>query len=328
MDKKHFLLKIAPRAEEKDILTSFLKQYYAEASFIPPEVLLQRRLHEEAAIIRWLSLRRKGRVNLAVPRRGEKLKLMKLLERNAYMMLKQERGEEKAKALLQLKAYLSLKEKPLRIEAFDISNIHGRYPTGSVVVFKEGKREKSEYRRFGIKRVEGIDDFAMLSEVVDRRYLRIIKEKGTFPHLILVDGGKGQVSSCLKVLKSLGLDDLPLIGLAKELEEVYIPGKSLPLNIPQNSAGLKLLQEIRDEAHRFAHTFHIQSRDKKLTVSSLDEIPGIGRETRKVVLNYFRSVDQIRNKNWRELRKVPGIGEKRARKILAHLSGKIDGSPC
>ncbi|MBA7697260.1 UvrABC system protein C [subsurface metagenome] len=289
---------------------------------------MQRRLHEEAAIIRWLSLRRGGRVNLVVPRRGEKLKLMKLLERNAYMMLKQERGEEKAKALLQLKAYLSLEEKPLRIEGFDISNIHGRYPTGSVVVFEEGKREKSEYRRFKIKKVEGIDDFAMLSEVVDRRYRRIIKEKGNLPHLILVDGGKGQVSSCLRVLKSLGLDDLPLIGLAKELEEVYLPGKSLPLDIPQNSAALKLLQEIRDEAHRFAHTFHIQSRKKRLKASSLDEIPGIGRETRKLLLTYFKSVNQIRNKSWRKLAEIPGIGEKRARKILDYLSSKIDSPSC
>ncbi len=328
MDKKHFLLKIAPRSMEKDILTSFLKQYYAEASFISPQVVLQRQTHEQVAIRRWLSLRRGGRVNLVVPRRGEKLKLMKLLERNAYMMLKQERGKEKAKALLQLKAYLSLKEKPLRIEGFDISNIHGRYPTGSVVVFEEGKRKKSEYRRFKIKRVEGIDDFAMLSEVVDRRYRRIIKEKGTFPHLILVDGGKGQVSSCLKVLRSLGLDDLPLIGLAKELEEVYLPGKSLPLNISQNSAALKLLQEIRDEAHRFAHTFHIQSREKGLRVSSLDEIPGIGRETRKLLLTHLKSVDQIRNKSWRKLAEIPGIGEKRARKILDYLSSKIDSPPC
>jgi len=328
IDKKHFLLKIAPRSMEKDILTSFLKQYYAEVSFIPPEVLLQRCLHEQAAIIRWLSLRRGGRVNLAVPRRGEKLKLMKLLEKNAYMMLKQEKGEEKAKALLQLKAYLSLKEKPLRIEGFDISNIHGRYPTGSVVVFEEGKREKSEYRRFKIKKVEGIDDFAMLSEVVDRRYRRIIKEKGTLPHLILVDGGKGQVSSCLRVLKNLGLDDLPLIGLAKELEEVYLPGKSLPLDIPQNSAALKLLQEIRDEAHRFAHTFHIQSREKGLKASSLDEIPGIGRETRKLLLTHLKSVDQIRNKSWRKLTEIPGIGEKRARKILDYLSSKIDSPSC
>ncbi len=328
MDKKHFLLKIAPRAGEKDILISFLKQYYAEASFIPPEILLQRPLHEEAAIIRWLSLRRKGRVNLAVPRRGEKLKFMKLVERNAYMMLKQERGEEKAKALLQLKAYLSLKEKPLRIEGFDISNIHGRHPTGSVVVFEEGKRKKSGYRRFKIKRVEGIDDCAMLSEVVDRRCRRIIKEKGTFPHLILVDGGKGQVSSCLKVLKSLGLNDLPLIGLAKELEEVYVSGKSLPLNIPQNSAALKLLQEIRDEAHRFAHTFHIQSREKRLKASSLDEIPGIGRETRKLLLTHFKSVDQIKNKSWKKLAEIPGIGEKKARKILDYLSSKIDSPSC
>jgi len=197
-----------------------------------------------------------------------------------------------------------------------------------VVVFEEGKREKSEYRRFKIKKVEGIDDFAMLSEVVDRRYRRIIKEKGNLPHLILVDGGKGQVSSCLKVLRSLGLDDLPLIGLAKELEEVYLPGKSLPLDIPQNSAALKLLQEIRDEAHRFAHTFHIQSREKGLKASSLDEIPGIGRETRKLLLTHLKSVDQIRNKSWRKLTEIPGIGEKRARKILDYLSSKIDSPPC
>ncbi len=139
-----------------------------------------------------------------------------------------------------------------------------------------------------------------------------------------MDGGKGQVSSCLKVLKSLGLDDLPLIGLAKELEEVYVPGKSLPLNIPQNSAALKLLQEIRDEAHRFAHTFHIQSREKRLRASSLDEIPGIGRETRKLLLTHFKSVEQIKNKSWKKLAEIPGIGEKKARKILDYLLSKID----
>ena len=320
IDKKHFLLKTAPRSTEKDILTSFLKQYYAEAAFIPPEVVLQREVHERVAMGKWLSLRRGGRVNLVVPRRAEKLKLMKLVEKNAYMILKQERDVQTAKALLQLKAYLNLKRKPLRIEGFDISTIHGRYPTGSVVVFEGGKPKKSEYRRFKIKRVEGIDDFAMLSEVVDRRYRRIIKEKGSLPHLILVDGGKGQVSSCLKVLRGLDLDDLPLVGLAKELEEVYLPGKSLPLNIAQRSAALRLLQEIRDEAHRFAHTYHIQSRGKKLKASSLDEIPGVGREIRKLLLTRFRSVDQIRKKSWRELAEIPGIGEKRARKVLDYVS--------
>jgi len=324
IDKKHFLLKVAPRSIEKDILTSFLKQYYAEVSFVPPEVLLQGETHERMAITRWLSVRRGSRVNLVIPKRGKKFRLMKLLEKNAYMLLKQERHGETGKALLQLRSYMNLKRKPSRIEGFDVSNIHGRYPTGSVVVFEEGKPAKSEYRRFGVKKVKGIDDFAMLSEVIDRRYRRMLKEKGTLPHLILVDGGKGQVSSCLKVLDDLNLEDLPVVGLAKELEEVYVPGRSLPLNIPPNSAGLKLLQEIRDEAHRFAHTYHIKSRGKRLRASSLDEIPGVGRKTKELLLTHHKSVDKIRNKSGSELREIPGIGEKRARKILDYLSSNLD----
>ncbi len=324
IDKRHFLLKVAPGSMEKDILTSFVKQYYAEVSFVPPQVLLQGETHERMAITRWLSVRRGGRVNLVIPKRGRKFRLMKLLEKNAHMLLKQERRGETGKALLQLKAYMNLKRKPSRIEGFDVSNIHGRYPTGSVVVFEEGKPAKSEYRRFRIKGVKGIDDFAMLSEVIDRRYRRIVREKGTLPHLVLVDGGKGQVSSCLKMLGDLNLDDLPVAGLAKELEEVYVPGRSSPLNMSPNSAALKLLQEIRDEAHRFARSYHIKSRGRRIRASSLDEIPGVGRKTKELLLTYHKSVDQIRNKSWSELREIPGIGEKRARKILDYLSGNLD----
>ncbi len=317
--KKHFLLKTGEEDEGKDILAFFLKQYYAKVSFIPREVLLQYEITDQAAINRWLSERRRGKVKLNVPQRGKKVKLMQLVAKNARLILQQEKSKEKDEALLQLKNYLGLKKRPSLIEGFDISNIKGKEATGSVVVFREGKAEKSGYRRFKIKTVKGIDDFAMLSEVVKRRYQRLLRESHPLPHLILIDGGKGQLSSSLKTLKELGLGYVSLIGLAKEFEEVYLPSRSLPLDIPHDSDALRLLQEIRDEAHRFAHSYHRKIRQRKMSHSSLDDIPGVGGKTKKALLTHFSSVSLIKNKSLEELKQIPGIGEKTARRILECL---------
>ncbi len=316
---KHFLLKIGQEDKGKDILTFFVKQYYGKVSFVPPEVLLQYEITDQAAIKRWFSERREGKIKLDVPQRGKKVKLMQLVVKNARLILQQEKGREKNEALLQLKNYLELKEKPSLIEGFDISNIKGKEATGSVVVFREGKAEKSSYRRFKIKTVKGINDFAMLSEVVKRRYQRLLKESYPLPHLILIDGGKGQLSSCLKTLKELGLGHVSLIGLAKEFEEVYLPSGPLPLDIPHDSVALRLLQEIRDEAHRFACAYHRKIRQRKTSHSFLDDIPGVGEKTKKALLTHFRSVSLIKNKNLEELKQIPGIGEKTARSILECL---------
>jgi excinuclease ABC subunit C len=317
--KKHFLLKIGQEDEGKDILTFFIKQYYAKVSFVPPEVLLQYEITDQVAINRWLSERRGGKIKLDVPQRGKKVKLMRLVIKNARLILQQEKGREKNEALLQLKNYLDLKEKPSIIEGFDVSNIKGKEATGSVVVFREGKAEPSSYRRFKIKTVKGINDFAMLSEVVKRRYQRLLKESHSLPGLILIDGGKGQLSSCLKMLKQLGLGYISLVGLAKEFEEVYLPSRSLPLDIPHDSAALRLLQEIRDEAHRFAYSYHRKVRQRKMSHSSLDYVPGVGEKTKKTLLTHFSSVSLIKNKSLEELRQIPGIGEKTARRILECL---------
>jgi len=345
VDRKHFLLDIRKEDHKEEIIAFFLKQYYARISFIPPEIILPDKISELTssssplphgerikvqgkrrflsselrAIERWLSQKQGRKVKLEIPARGKKLKLMRLIEKNAYLILKQERRGDKEEVLDQLKEYLGLKEKPLLIEGFDVSNIRGREATGAVVVFEKGKPKKSEYRRFKIKTVGKIDDFAMLSEVIHRRYCRALKEKRALPQLILVDGGKGQVSSCIKVMRELNLSYISVIGLAKEFEEVYLPHSSLPLDVPQDSAALKLLQEIRDEAHRFAHSYHIKKRRERIKSSSLDVIPGIGEKTKRLLLTHFKSVELIKGKNPEVLQRIPGVGEKKAQKILKYL---------
>ena len=321
IDKKHFFFIMGKEVKEEEMLSFFIEQHYAKTSFIPQEILIQSELTNLISITEWFLQKRGKKVKLKVPKRGEKAKLMELAKRNSLLILEQERERNKERALSELKQYLNLKEEPLRMEGFDISNIQGKVATGSVVVFREGRAEKDEYRRFEIKTVKGVDDFAMLSEVISRRYRRLIKEKLPLPQLILVDGGKGQVSSCVKVLKELNLQHIPLIGLAKGLEQVYLPYQSLPLNIPEDSAALKLLQEIRDEAHRFAQSYHIRRRRKRIKDSFLDGIPGIGEKTKKLLLTHFKSISQIKDVD--EVKKIPGIGEKTARKILDYINENV-----
>lgn len=322
VDKNHFLLNIDPGDKNAEIFTSFIKQYYARSSFVPSQILLPEKVEDEDEIISWLSQKGGKKVIFAFPRRGDKARLLKLASENAKMILQQSKVAEESKALSQLKDYLGLPCPPRRIEGLDISTTGGVEATGSVVVFQEGRPKKSEYRRFKIKTIKGIDDFAMLGEVIKRRYERVLEEKEEFPNLILVDGGKGQVGVCSRILKELGLGYIPLVGLAKEFEQVYTPGQSLPLEIPSDSEGLKLLQWVRDEAHRFASSYHRKSREKTLKKSQLEEIPSVGEYTKKLLLSNFGSLKEIKKADIEQLKAIPGIGEKRAKIIKEWLKKK------
>lgn len=213
-----------------------------------------------------------------------------------------------------LKRDLHLKKPPVKIECFDISNIQGADTVASMVVFVNGKPKKSLYRKFIIKSVSGPDDFASMEEVIERRYSRLVKENQPFPDLIMVDGGKGQLSSAVKILKNLGVKNQEIIGLAKRLEEVYLPGISDPQSIPKTSSSLKLLQHVRDEAHRFAITFHRQRRSKRTLTSELLEIKGVGKKIAEKLLTHFNSIDEIRKADINELAEV--IGKAKAQLVF------------
>ena len=306
-----------------EILSGFMKQFYLESDFLPQEILLQEKPEGCDSLAEWLSEKRGKKVTITAPQRGEKAKLVRLSLQNAELLLaenirKRERRRELVPEMIQqLQADLNLEVPPRRIEAFDISNIQGSNPVGSMVCFVDGVAKKSEYRKFKIKTVKGIDDFAMIREVVLRRYSRLKSEKATFPDLILIDGGKGQLSMAVSALQELGLSYISVIGLAKRLEEVYVPGSSDPQNIPKSSPGLFLLRRIRDEAHRFAVTFHRLRRKKAATESIFDRIPGIGPARRKNLLTKFENVKTIADASTEKIAAEIGVGEKLAEEIIA-----------
>lgn len=306
-----------------EILSGFMKQFYLESDFLPQEILLQEKPEGCDSLAEWLSEKRGKKVTITAPQRGEKTKLVRLSLQNAELLLaenirKRERRRELVPEMIQqLQADLNLEIPPRRIEAFDISNIQGRNPVGSMVCFVDGVAKKSEYRKFKIKTVKGIDDFAMIREVVLRRYSRLKSEKATFPDLILIDGGKGQLSMAVSALQELGLSYISVIGLAKRLEEVYVPGSSDPQNIPKSSPGLFLLRRIRDEAHRFAVTFHRLRRKKAATESIFDGISGIGPARRKNLLTKFENVKTIADASVEKVAEEVGVGEKLAEEIIS-----------
>ena len=306
-----------------EILSGFMKQFYLESDFLPQEILLQEKPEGCDSLAEWLSEKRGKKVTITAPQRGEKAKLVRLSLQNAELLLaenirKRERRRELVPEMIQqLQADLNLEVPPRRIEAFDISNIQGSNPVGSMVCFVDGVAKKSEYRKFKIKTVKGIDDFAMIREVVLRRYSRLKSEKATFPDLILIDGGKGQLSMAVSALQELGLSYISVIGLAKRLEEVYVPGSSDPQNIPKSSPGLFLLRRIRDEAHRFAVTFHRLRRKKAATESIFDGISGIGPARRKNLLTKFENVKTIADASVEKVAEEVGVGEKLAEEIIS-----------
>ncbi|HYH92292.1 MAG TPA: excinuclease ABC subunit UvrC, partial [Candidatus Saccharimonadales bacterium] len=314
-----YLLEAMREAGDEEVLTSFLEQYYARATSIPREVYVPAAMTDTAVLEAFLAERRGGPVHLRVPQRGDKRELLELARRNATDTLAREHARWLADqgktlaALEELAEALGLPAAPLRIECYDISNFQGSESVGSMVVFEDGKPRSGEYRRFRIRTVEGPNDFASHQEVLRRRF-RTVKagEEGNeeerrwaMPDLVIVDGGKGQVSAAKSVLDELGLHDLPLAGLAKEREELFLPDRVAPIVLPATSSALYLVQRLRDEAHRFAITYHRTLRDRRTVRSAFDDLPGVGPKRKRELLKVFGSIKRVRDAPVEQIAAVP-----------------------
>ena len=330
--RQHFYLDGVEGETLDRVLSHLLLRYYMHADFIPNEIYLPIPLEDGANIEQWLSNRLESKVNLRFSERGEKAKLMKMAYQNAKLLLEElklQKMKEKdfiPHAVKALQRDLRLNTPPKRIEAFDISNIHGTDATASLVTFVNGQPYKSDYRHFKIRTKTTPDDFAMMAEAIERRYTRQLKEQHPLPDLILVDGGKGQLSAATGVLAKLKLQDQPIIALAKRLDEVFVPGVSDAQNIPKTSSGLKLLQQIRDEAHRFAIEYHRKLRGKRSVYSELNEIEGIGDKRKKRLIRHFGSLKNLKSASLDDIKQVKGIPEKLAEKIWQHFHSKKEQS--
>ncbi|MDS1030621.1 excinuclease ABC subunit UvrC [Bacillota bacterium LX-D] len=338
--REHFMLNGTDGMSRTEVMTAFLKQYYSSAPEIPKEIILQEEVEDEELIATWLSDQRGQKVYLKVPKRGEKLKLVEMVAKNALMSLEEEELTRRRKdmmtkeAVLELQKELYLAKPPFRIECYDISNTQGTNSVGSMVVFENGEPKNSDYRRFQIKTVEGPNDFASMQEVLTRRFKRALaeieagEEQGKFsrlPDLIIIDGGKGQLGAAREVMKNLGVSDIPTFGLAKEEELLFSEGRPEPIFLPRNSSALYLVQRIRDEAHRFAISYHRQLRSKRAYQSILNEIPGIGAKRKKALLKYFGSIKKIKEATLEELAQVEGMNYQAAEAVLEYL-GKQERS--
>ena len=325
---QHFYLSNVEGKTEAEILEHFLGRYYLDSEDIPKEVFLPAEVETSDAIAEWLSEKAGEKVNLIVPKIGEKAKLVAMCKTNAQFLLDELKIQKMKSAVTgdfiphsvkALQRDLRLSKLPRRIECFDISNIQGSDAVASMVTFVDARPVKNDYRRFKIRTVAGPDDFASMKEVFERRYKRLLEEGGTLPDLIVVDGGKGQLSSAVEILEKLGLRqpseirnpkseilNLPAIGLAKRLEEVFIPGVSEAQSIPKTSSGLRLLQRIRDEAHRFAISYHRTVRAKRTLQTELDLIKGIGKIRAKELLEAFGSVQGVKFATEEQLAEIVG----------------------
>jgi excinuclease ABC subunit C len=330
---------------------------------MPREVLVPELPPDPDTVTQWLSGRRGGPVSLRVPRRGDKKALLETVARNAAGTLalhKTRRASDlttRSKALNEIQDALGLDDAPLRIECYDVSNLQGTHVVASMVVFEDGLARKSEYRRFAIKGYDGTDDISAIHEVITRRFRRYLAEREKTgeldtlgdpealedqdpssertvvdgpkkfaypPNLVVVDGGPLQAAAAARALAELGIDDVAVCGLAKRLEEVWLPGEEYPVILPRSSEGLYLLQRVRDEAHRFAIAYHRQKRGKAATASALDDVPGLGPARRAALLKHFGSVRKLRAASVAEIAAVPGIGPRVAATIAAALSSSAD----
>lgn len=326
--KFHRFLKNIEGLDESVLLQSFVEDYYTGqyTAAIPDEVYISSELEDDEALVQYLYQEKGKKVPVHVPQIGEKAQLIKMAQANAKHHLN-ERTLEKEKAerdriphaVKELKEHLHLQRLPRRIECFDNSNLQGSDPVASMVCFVDAKPRKSEYKRFNIKTVVGPDDFASMKEILTRRYSKVMKDGLQIPDLIIVDGGKGQLSSSVEALKEIGFyGECEIVGLAKRLEEVFIPGRSESIMIPKKSTALKLIQQARDEAHRFAITFHRQKRSKRTLVTELTEIAGVGGKTSQALLKEFGSVKKIKKTSREEIQKL--IGDKLGEKVYNHFS--------
>lgn len=305
-----------------EVLSAFIRQFYAKSVEPPREMLLSTAIVESDLVQAWLAQRRGGRVELTVPQRGRKRELVAMAEENAALALQTHllsRSSRRQVVMEDLRRALGLPDLPNRIEGFDISNIQGTEAVGSMVVWEAGDMKKDDYKRFRIRTVPGADDYAMMGEVLRRRYGTALEEGTVLPDLVLLDGGRGQLNVGLKVLEEFGLDFLPAVALAKREEEVYHPESLHPLVLDPASPALQTLQKIRDEAHRFAITYHKKLRQKRTLTSVLDQIPGIGPTLRTNLLRHLGSARKVREASVAELAAVPKITPKLAQRIYDFL---------
>jgi len=315
--------------DDSKLMETILTRFYLESDFIPKEISVATKPNNLEQLIDWLKNKRNGSINLKVPERGEKAKELRLAYQNAKLLLgewlinRKKRRELIPKMVNQLQEDLQLKVPPRRIEAFDISHLGGTNTVAAMVCFIDGKSKKTEYRKFKLKTVKGIDDFASMREIVYRRYKRVKKEGTGLPDLILIDGGKGQLSMAVSALRELGLDYLPIIGLAKKLEEVFVPGNSDPQSIHKQSSGLILLRRIRDEAHRFAINFQRQKRKDSISKSVFHDIPGMGDKRVNLLLKTYKNMKIIAALKPNEIHESLGISTKISKKIISTAKNKI-----
>jgi len=323
--KDSFVLEGVAKHEPSEVMQTFIQQYYEKALTAPQEVLVNIYPDECDVLKEWLSELRGTRVAISKPAKEERLQLMKMAERNASLQIKEillkksQKEDYTPKSLIRLQTDLMLANLPRRIEAFDISNIRGKFAVGSLVTFVDAKAKKSDYRRFKIKTVEGIDDFSMMAEVIKRRYSRQVRESNDLPDLILIDGGKGQLSAGKQALFGLNLDRLPVAGIAKRLDEIFVPDRNDPILLRKDSPSLILLQKIRDEAHRFAITYHRKLRGKGEIGSELDRIVGLGAARKKEMWAKFKTISAMKSASVADYCEIKGVGPKLAQKIWDQL---------
>jgi excinuclease ABC subunit C len=330
---------VVDRVEDLDrpgLVASFVREVYMQRQDVPPKILVPEIPSDADVLETWLASRRGGPVRFAVPERGTKRKLMETVTENArdqFRRHKLRRASDfgaRSRALSELGALLELEQAPLRIECYDVSNLGPTDKVGSMVVFEDGLPKRSDYRRFEIKGVPGQDDFASMEEMLRRRLARLVRdrdpgERRRFsypPALIVVDGGRGQLSAATKALADAG-QHVPAIGLAKRLEEVYFPDRPDPLVIPRGSEALFVLQHIRDEAHRFAVTYHRQKRARRALASPLDDVAGVGPSRKKALLKRFGSLARLSRADEAEIASTPGIGPELARIIHERLTAAV-----
>ncbi len=332
--RESFILQGTSSEEPKQIMSSFVEQFYASAPYVPPLILLQHSVEDKMAIENWLQSKRGAKVRLEVPYRGSKRELIKIVAANAEQGLQQLKLRQQTTvaqlmpALAEVERELHLPRLPSRIECYDISDIQGRAAVGSMVVFEQGRPKPAHYRRFRIKTVSGVDDYAMLQEVLRRRFKRSSltgsdtatpNTWAVLPDLVLIDGGKGQLSAALSAMGEVGAENVPVASLAKRNEAVFIPQQAEPISLPLSSPGLQMLQRLRDEAHRFALGYHRRVRQKESFSSVLDTVPGIGPRRKRALLKRFGSVSAIQQASAEELATTSGMNRSLARKIKEYL---------
>lgn len=334
--REQYFLEGTDTLERGEVMATFVQQFYNQTEVVPAEILLSEEIEGAPLIAAWLSELRGSKVNIKVPKRGDKHKLVAMAAQNALLSLEQTQLERQAGrqavdgALAELMAALGLAEPPRRMECYDISNIQGTETVASMVVFEDGKPAKDQYRRFKIRTVEGPNDFASMKETLSRRLSRAREEQAQveggelaanrakftrLPDLIIIDGGKGQLSAAREAMLEQGFAHIPAFGLAKEEELLFAPGRPDPIRLPGESRGLQMLQRLRDEAHRFAATYHRKLRTRRNLKSVLDEIEGIGAVRRRELYKAYKSLDAIKQASPAELAKVPGMNIKAAEAV-------------